>query len=259
MRSVLAVVLLVLASTASASELYIVPAFARHVSNKTLSWQSEVLLTNPYDHAVQLEMELVAGETEEFGCRFPEMDLSFPSALAPKQTRYVCMPFTSAGAFAFRASEPIIVTSEMVAWRRLGEAVVTTRQPVEPGRQWIESGQRAVIPNVRMYAPLVRANLILLNPGDEEITVRYEVLRTGTSPGSYHDYEPVAGSVDVPPHSMKIAALPEGPLHDCKRLVPCANAIEHQVMLESTGRFYAATSSIEDELDASFRGPHVIP
>ena len=259
MRRTVLGVLLLLSLTASASELYIVPAFASRVSNGTLAWYSEVFLTNPHPHTVELSMELTIGEIEPHGCRFPEYSLDFPVALAAGETRRVCMPFTAGGAFAFRASDPLIVTSEMVAFRRLGEDVVTTRQPVEPGRRWIEGGERAMIPNVRIAAPSARANLILVNPGDETISVQYRVVRVGSSPPVNHDYNAFGSVINVRARSMVMLPLPEGPAHDCRRLVPCGNAIEHEVTLESTGRFYAATSSVENELDATFRSPHVIP
>ena len=249
----LAVLLLSFSATISASELYIIPAYAKDgVQNGVTSWRSELLLTNPHQHAVELELESTLGETEPNGCRFPEFSLGFPSQLAPRETRLVCMPFATAGAFAFRASDTLVVTSELIA-NRPG---VFTRQTIEPGRRWIEAHEDAAIMNVRI-GDGARANLILVNPGDEAITVSYHVIRTGSTPGNNHEYEPVEGSVDVPARSVSLTSLPEGPRHDCGHLVPCSNAIEHEVVLESTGRFYAATSSVEDD-DATFRSPVIL-
>ena len=73
-----------------------------------------------------------------------------------------------------------------------------------------------------------------------------------------HDYEPVEGFVEVAGQSVRIVPLPEAPRHDCGRLVPCGNAAEHQVVVEATGRFYAATSSVESERDGTFRRPIIV-
>ena len=248
-----AVLLLFFAATLSASELYIIPAYAKDgVQNGVTGWRSELLLTNPHQHAVALELESTLGETEPNGCRFPEFSLGFPSQLAPRETRLVCMPFTAAGAFAFRASDTLVVTSELIASR----PGIFTRQTIEPGRRWIEAEERALIANVRI-GDGARANLIAVNPGDEPITVHYRVVRTGSSPGSNFAYEPIEGSLEVAARSLSITALPEGPRHDCGHLVPCSNPIEHEITLESTGRFYAATSSVEDD-DATFRSPVIL-
>ncbi|HEV7238490.1 MAG TPA: hypothetical protein VGQ36_04555 [Thermoanaerobaculia bacterium] len=256
MRTVLVTALLVLSAfPASASELYIVPAYANRVSNGTMSWYSEVFVTNPHRHLVELELETMIGESEPHGCRFPEYSLLFPTTLAPGETRRLCMPFLTSGAFAFRATHPLVVTSEMIAVRGREASLVFTRQTIEPGRRWIEPGEQGVIFNVRVNPPQARANLVLMNPGGDPITVRYTMVRIGSSPPVNHAYEPVEGSVEMAGQSVMIVPLPDTPRHDCRRLFACGNAEEHEVVVEATGRFYAATSSVENDLDGSFRSP----
>lgn len=257
MRQLALAVLFLSAPAAFASDLYIVPAFANRVSNGRMEWRSEVFLTNPHAHGVDVELGTTIGVLDPDGCRFPEFSLPFPEHLAPRETRRICMAFDTSGAFAFETSDTLIVTSEMIAFRRLGEASLLTRQPVEPGRRWIEHGEPALIPNVRIRSD-IRANLILVNPGQEAITVHYRVVRVSNSPPFNHDYQPVEGDVEVPARSLTIMQLPEGPEYDCMGLVPCGNSVEHEVILESSGRFYAATSSVENDLDATFRSPYVL-
>ena len=181
MRTALVAVLLALVSLpAPASELYILPAYAKQVSNGVLSWRSEVLVTNPHRHLVELEIVSMLGATEPHGCRFPEFSLPFPATLAAGETRLLCMPFVTSGAVAFRASDTLAVTSEMTATRYENGTWVTTRQPIEPGRRWIEPGERGAIFHVRSSPPDSRANLVVVNPGDVAITVHYTMVRTGS-------------------------------------------------------------------------------
>lgn len=247
------VLALLTCTAARASELYVVPVFARHLHNGTTAWQSAMYLTNPHQHPVTLAIETTIGEVDPHGCRFPEFSLGFPESLGPGETQVVCIGFTSKGAFAFRASDEVVVTSEVIAFHQ--PRGTTTRQTVELGRRWIEAEERATIFHVRADAPSVRANLIVVNPESAAITVRYSLVRAGHSPPVNHDYEPVTGQLDVPGRSVVLLPLPDAPRHDCGRLVPCGNAVEHTLAVEGTGRFYAATSSVENEVDATFRSP----
>ena len=256
MRTALAAALLVLSALpAFASELYILPAYANQVSNGVTWWRSEVLVTNPHRHAVELEVVSMLGATEPNRCRFPEFSLPFPTTLVAGQTRLLCMEFLTSGAVAFNASDTLVVTSEMTATRYVNGVAEWTRQTIEPGRRWIEPGERGAIFNVRSSPPEARANLVIVNPGEDAITVHYTMIRSGSYPSVNHEYESVEGFVEVAGQSVRIAPLPEAPRHDCRRLVPCGNAMEHQLVVEATGRFYAATSTVENERDGSFRSP----
>lgn len=255
MRSILCFLVLI-STPASSAEFYIVPVFARNVTSAGGFWGSSFLLTNPTDEDVTIELGETFGATNRFLCSYAEYSDDLPTVLRAHETRSFCMPFESAGAFTFTSSRPLLTNFRIVFTRHVGANFTQTFQHIEPGKAWIAPGQTATIYGVRLATGVARANLILVNPNGNTLTVSYTTVRTRTSPPESGSYLPVSTELKVGPKMLAIVPLLEAPYQDCLRRVPCGSAREQKVILTGDLEFYAAASSIESE-DATFLSPVV--